>query len=279
MYVFFLYTIMHKRFIIFFACCIMCCFSKATDNLRIPDIRTLGMGGIGTAHSTLYNPALLAVRTESELRIDYYNRYSLKELASISGGLCFRNDVLPVGLHIASFGYDAYRESMFRFSAGKQLNTHLALGIGVQYALLQSELFETSASRLSTDIGIFFRVVDNWLITASAVNFLSIIIESEDIDSERIAAWEVEVGVNWNVINNLLITGGVMRNKETSLGTAIGIEYQPFTDFHLRAGLRSAPFRPSLGLGYRFSMLTAEVVMIYHPILGISTGLGLSYSF
>ena len=109
----------------------VCAFAKATDNLRIPDVRTLGMGGIGAAHSALFNPSLLAIKTESELRIDYYNRYSLKELATVSGGLCFRNEVLPLGLHIASFGYDAYRESMFRFSAGKLLNANLSLGISL----------------------------------------------------------------------------------------------------------------------------------------------------
>ena len=271
--------IMNKRVAIIISCCILCCLSKATDNLRMPDIRTLGMGGIGTSHSTLFNPSLLAIRTESELRIDYYNRYALKELATISGGLSFCNHVLPLGLHIASFGYDAYRESMFRFSAGKLLNDNLALGISLQYALLQSELFETTASRLSADIGAYWRIVDNWLITASVINFPSKVINSENIDSKRIASWAIEIGINWQIINNLLITGGVMRNDETPLGAAFGIEYQPFTDFQLRVGLSSAPFRPSLGMGYRFSMITADVVMIYHSVLGISTGLGLSYSF
>jgi hypothetical protein len=237
------------------------------------------MGGLGSAHSVLFNPALLAVRTTSELRIDYYNRYSISELATVSGGVSFLNDVLPAGFHVASFGYDAYRESMFRFSAGKQLNTGLALGISVQYALLQSELFETTASRLSTDIGLAWRFVDNWLITASVINFPSISIRSEEVDNERIASWMGEIGINWYVIDNLLITGGVMRNKETPLGAAIGMEYQPFSDFHLRVGLKSAPFRPSIGIGYRFSKIMADIVMLYHPVLGVSTGLGLSYSF
>ena len=274
-----LYCIMIKRSVLLFSCCIICCFSKATDNLRVPDIRTLGMGGIGAAHSALFNPALLAVSSKSELRIDYYNRYSLKELATVSGGLCFHNDVLPFGLHIASFGYDAYRESMFRISAGKLLHENLSLGVSLQYAILQSELFETSASRLSADLGASLRVVDNWLITASVINFPSKILSSENIDSERIASWLAELGVNWQIFNNLLITGGVRRNTETPFGGAFGIEYRPFTDFQLRVGVCSGPFRPSLGIGYRFSMITADVVMIYHPILGISTGLGLSYSF
>ena len=279
MYVFFPKYIMNNRVVISFFCCVICCLSKATDNLRIPDIRTLGMGGIGTAHSVLFNPSLLAVPKESELRIDYYNRYSLKELATVSGGLCFRNNVLPLGLHIASFGYEAYRESMFRFSAGKLLNKNLTLGISLQYALLQSELFETSASRLSADFGVSWQVVDNWLITASVINFPSKILKSENIDSERIASYAIEFGVNWQIFNNLLITGGARRNGETPIGAAFGIEYQPFTDFHLRAGVCSTPFRPSLGIGYRFSKIMADVVMIYHPVLGVSTGLGLSYSF
>jgi len=270
---------MKKLFVIFFLTCCCCWFSKATDNLRIPDVRTLGMGGIGSVRSVLFNPALLATRTASELRIDYYNRYSIKELGTVSGGVSFLNDILPVGLHIASFGYDAYRESMFRFSAGKQLNPNLALGISVQYGLLQSELFETTSSRLSTDIGVACRVVDNWLITASVINFPSISIQSEEVDSERIASWMAEIGFNWNIMNNVIITGGVMRNSETPLGMAIGMEYQPFDDFYLRAGLKSSPFRPSIGVGYCFSMLTADVVMMYHPILGVSTGLGLSCTF
>jgi len=237
------------------------------------------MGGIGTAHSALFNPSLLGIPAKSELRIDYYNRYALKELATVSGGMCFRNNVLPFGLHIASFGYDAYRESMFRFSVGKLLNEKLMLGVSLQYALLQSELFETSASRLSADLGVSLCVVDNWWITASVINFPSKTLMSENIDSERIAAWTAEVGVNWQLFDNLLLTGGVRRNAETPLGGAFGIEYQPFTDFLLRAGVCSAPFRPSLGIGYRFSKIMADVVMIYHPVLGVSTGLGLSYSF
>ena len=35
----------------------------------------------------------------------------------------------------------------------------------------------------------------------------------------------------------------------------------------------------SSGIGYNFSCFTIDVASIYHPILGMSTGLGLSFSF
>ena len=36
----------------------------AVDNLRIPDIRCLGMGGNGVTQSVLFNPALVAFHTD-----------------------------------------------------------------------------------------------------------------------------------------------------------------------------------------------------------------------
>ena len=39
----------------------------AVDNLRIPDIRSLGMGGNGVTQSVLFNPALVALNTDKVL--------------------------------------------------------------------------------------------------------------------------------------------------------------------------------------------------------------------
>ncbi|MDR1454579.1 MAG: hypothetical protein LBJ01_02905 [Tannerella sp.] len=254
-------------------------YTPARDNLRLPDTRTLGMGGNGVSHAVLFNPALLALQERKEVRTDYFNRYGVKELATVSGGFCFPNRILPAGLHVASFGYDEYRESMFRLSAGKRLNAFCTLGISVQYAFIQSELFESDASRLSTDIGASFQPVDNWLITCSAVNLPSVSLNSEEVDTERIGTYLIELGANWQFIDNLLITGSMAHTMETGWSGSLGMEYRPYNDFHLRTGVRTSPFCPSLGAGYRFAGLTADVVMIYHPALGISTGLGLSCTF
>lgn len=259
--------------------CVIPTLINAADNLRLPDIRTLGMGGNGVTHTALFNPALLALHNQKELQFDYYNRYSLKELATISGAFVYPNAVLPMGLHVASFGYDAYRESMFRGSWGKQLNTWCSLGIGIQYALLQSELFETDVARLSTDIGITLHAVDNWLIGLSIINFPSIPLSDKNMDKKHITPFLLQAGINWQFINDLLITAGGAYTEETPFSASAGMEYMPFADFHLRTGIQTAPFRPSLGASYRISMLMADVVMVYHPILGISTGIGLSFTF
>jgi len=258
----------------------LCFFQiQAMDNLRSADVRTLGMGGNAVVHSSLFNPALLARYMQKEVRLDYYNRYSLKELATVSGSFSFPNKILPTGLHVASFGYEQYRESLFRLSLGKQLNNWCSLGIGLQYALLQSDLFETDVSRLSTDIGIALHPVENWLIGLSIINFPSIALSDENADKKHITPFLLQAGINWQFINNMLITAGASYTEEVPFSASLGMEYMAFTDFHLRMGVKTAPFCPSIGAGYRISKLMTEIVMLYHPVLGASTGIGLSFSF
>ena len=110
----------------------------AVDNLRIPDIRSLGMGGSGVTQS-----------------VEYFNRYGVKELGTVGIGFVYPNPLLSAGVDISSFGYDQYRETLFRLSVGKQLNGRWRIGIGFQYKMVQTELLEEVPKQLSTDIGIF----------------------------------------------------------------------------------------------------------------------------
>ncbi|MDR2120913.1 MAG: hypothetical protein LBP64_08610 [Tannerella sp.] len=270
---------MKKWLIIIFAVWFRCFSVPATDNLRLPDVGTLGMGGNGGAHSAFFNPSLLGMQTKKTVRVDYYSRYSLKELATISSGFCFPNRVLPVGLHVASFGYDEYRESLFRLSAGKQLNASWALGISVQYTVMQSEIFESDVARISTDIGVTFRPSENLSAGVSVINFPSVPLNEAGVDSRRIGAYLAELNVNWNMTNEARITSGIAHCEETPFSASFGTEYLISDDFRLRAGVRTTPLRPSLGMSFRLNNIEVDTVMIYHSILGANLGMGLSLLF
>jgi hypothetical protein len=236
-------------------------------------------GGCGVTETALFNPALLAIQDKSKIFANYYNRYSVGELATVSGGLYFNNEILPVGVDITSFGYDQYRESMFRISAGKQIAEKISLGIAIQYAILQSQLFEETTGRVSTDIGIVFKPVDNLLTALSITNFPSFHTGDENIDNKHIAPYSIQLGFNYSFINNMLITGSVEHAEDSKTLGVMGLEYMPFEDFSIRAGFNASPFCPSLGVGYKIANIQTDVGMVYHRILGVSMGIGISYSF
>lgn len=85
------------------------------DNLRISDIRSLGMGGNGVTQSVLFNPALVALYTDKVLHLEYFNRYGVKELGTVGIGFVYPNPLLSAGVDISSFGYDQYRETLFGY--------------------------------------------------------------------------------------------------------------------------------------------------------------------
>lgn len=66
----------------------------------------------------------------------------LKELGTMSGSFYYPNQLLSAGVDISVFGFDKYREMMVRVPVGKRLGDQWALGLGVHYSFLQTDLLE-----------------------------------------------------------------------------------------------------------------------------------------
>lgn len=56
----------------------------AVDNLRQPDIRSIGLGGNEVTQSVLFNPSLVALSTAPTLHVGLFNRFQIKELSQLS---------------------------------------------------------------------------------------------------------------------------------------------------------------------------------------------------
>lgn len=251
----------------------------AVENLRLPDIRSLGMGGNGVTESVLYNPSLMALSTQKSIAIQYVNLYGLKELNRMGGSFQYPNPFLPLGVDISSFGYEAYRETSLRVAMGKSLDPRWSLGVSLQYAWLQTIVAEASVSCLSADIGLNCRLVDNMLIGLLIQNLPSFQMRNDRLDYKSSKDFCVQIGFQWEVINNLLIVGTVGGSNERKIEGNAGFEYTAWKTFHLRAGLQTAPLLPSFGIGYDFRRFTLDIAAVYQSVLGIQTGVGLSFSF
>lgn len=251
----------------------------AVDNLRLTDIRSLGMGGNEVTQSSLSNPALITLHACKSVGTDYINRYSVKELGTVHIGFQYPNIVLPASVDIFSFGYDKYRETMFRVSVGKLLNEKWRVGIGIQYAFLQTDILEDVPKRLSIDMGLLYSPVDKLFIGLLIMNFPSISLNPEKIEIKDFTDYSVQIGFQWDIMNRLLIAGTAGTDKETTITGSAGMEYIPFDKFRIRAGIKLSPLLPSMGIGYSFYRFTVDVAVVYHSVLGISSGLGLKYTF
>lgn len=70
-------------------------YVHGVDNLRLPDVRSVGMGGNVATQSILFNPALIVDKEKKSIHLEYFNRYMLKELGTMSGSFIIRINYYP----------------------------------------------------------------------------------------------------------------------------------------------------------------------------------------
>lgn len=260
-------------------CLISLQLSHPVNNLRQPGTRSLGMASHGATLSALLNPALITLAENRVLAVHYHNRYGVKELGTLSAALLYPNELLPAALHLASFGYDQYRETMFRLGVAKRIHQRCTIGISFQYLILQTALFDEQPSWLSTDLGLTYSPSETLLLGVSLTNCPTLAITDREIDNKGFTDYSLQLGFNWYTIPSLLISGSLIHQAEQPLMGCIGFEYRCMENFFLRCGLHSTPLSPALGVGYTITSFTLDAVAQYHPVLGISSGIGLTLLF
>lgn len=259
--------------------CLFATLSVAQTNLRFVDIRSAGTGGNGVTNSILTNPACLSLSTSQSIHINYFNKYQLKELSSVSALYANPESLLPFAAHISSFGYSRYRESLFRLAFSKVLASNWIAGVSVQYSLLQTELFEEEAKKVSTDVGILFIPDENLLIGLSITDFPSVRLDDKNIHIEDFNYYSIQTGCQWNFINSMLIAVSVSYGNHSDIRLNAGMEYTAYEVFFVRAGIQSKPVIPAFGAGVKIASFCIDVAVNYHNLLGACPGVGLSYSF
>ncbi|MDL2277744.1 hypothetical protein LJC57_04050 [Parabacteroides sp. OttesenSCG-928-G07] len=251
---------------------------SAVENLRLPGMRSLAVGKNGVVTTNLFNPSLISLSNQKDIQIQYYNRYGLSELKTIGGSVLYPNNFLPVSFYVSSFGYDEYRESMFRFSAGKRIAERWAAGISVQYAMIQTLLLDERYSCLSTDLGITYLLSDKALLGVSLLNLPSVSF-GDEVSINDFMNYSFQLGLKWDIMDEMSIIGSLGTEKEKSIRGSLGIEYELLKSFYVRAGINTSPLIPSFGIGYSFSVITVDIAAVSHTVLGISTGISITCSF
>lgn len=251
----------------------------ARDNLRLPDVRSIALGNNGVTQSSLYNPSLAALAKGRSVHLNYFNRYGLKELGTVNGSLLLPNHLLPVAFNIYSFGYEEYRETMLRASAAKSLNRCWAAGIAFHYSMWETELYEERKGRISTDLGVSYYPFDNLLIGMLMMNAVSVHTGDKTAKNKDFKDYMVQLGIEWKVMNNLLITACAGTGEDREWAGSAGLEYEAFGSFYIRSGVETSPVTPCLGAGYDLFPFSMDVVAVYHPVLGVNTGIGITFSF
>jgi hypothetical protein len=252
--------------------------AKPANYLRMTEVSEMRFAGAGVLISPLVNPSLLAEETHRKAAFSIIENFGVKELTKLSVAILYPNPWLPATLHVETFGFHAYRETLLKGAVGRKLGTAWDLGIAFRYAVLQTELFDEQGACLAADVGLRFAPQERFSLALALTNIVAVP-SGQGAHTMASAQWFAEAGMEWKIVDKLRLLGAFGKGRYTSSGGNIGLEYAFDERFRVSGGIRSSPWLTAIGAAYQGSLFVIDIAATVHPILGMSWGVGFSILF
>jgi len=249
-----------------------------SQSLEFLSTRQLSLGGASVSivdeWSGFSNVGASAFIEKSSIGLNYSNRYFLNELHQndLVGSLKLSKGVLSTGFSYA--GFSAFSSTRSCIGYALKLKNNLGLGVQLTHNTSRfSQLALKTDHYFSANVGLYYKVQDNWAIGVSMVNLFGYIKRENDqlsifkIGTHHILSEKVEAYLE------------VEKSSARPIQLKAGLEYQPLTNFFFRVGVNGEPLTVSGGFGYLFSKIRLDVAASYHQILGWSPSFSFVYGF
>jgi len=240
------------------------------DEVKSVDIRTLSLGQMKSLSQGLTNPAYLPFIEQKQIGVSVFNRFEMKELNTRSVFGLIPNRLLDMSFHLSVFGYDEYQLIEGQVGFAKKLSPQFSVGTSVSYLSETSILAEKAQTHLQADVSFLWRMNDSFEWALTTENLI------HTRNSQPVACFS---GIKYQLISNagVLLESGF--DSSNGFYVSAGIEYEIVKQLMIRGGYRNNPQAPSLGFAYKLEHWNIETAFLFHPVLGLSSGIAVGYCF
>ena len=201
----------------------------------------------------------------------------------VEGGISAHYGVfaLPVkkqgvfGISVNYFGDNSFNQSKIGIGYGRKLAENVSVGLQLDY--IGTKTIEAgTGSAFTFDLGILYQPVKTLTIGAKAFNPIR---AKTGLDYEEELPAIINVGLAYQPSEKIMICAEGEQNIDDDLRAKFGVEYHIIDQLFLRGGYISNPSMYTCGIGVTIKALKIDISSQFHQQLGLSPGLGLSYSF
>jgi len=238
-----------------------------------------GMAGITTSkndpYATFNHPALLAFSEKKSISISIQSKYFIEGLNFMGiAGNCKLKKLGVIGLSYGSIGNRHYNESLVKLTWSKKLNPKFNIGISTDYFRLQiPENQKSVMHKLMIELGAFYQFNQRLYLAVKLFN----------PNRTRLAKYNDERipflihSSCFYLINAHLNLAMEWEQAMGNSGMArFGVEYKWKEGTLFNAGIFGKPFNPGFGVSIERKKMLFQFSCVYHPYLGINSGLGLT---
>jgi len=253
-------------------------FIYAGNDKNAPGAKSAAMGHAsllnGDAFATFANQAALTQLKAWQLGIYAENRFLISDLNlyAIAAALPIKSGTFGIGINY--FGNEFYNEKQVKLAYGRELFKGLSLGIELDWINLSIDNYG-STSAFTFGAGILYQLSDKAQIGCHVFNPLRI--QLTDLEEDKLPT-VVKIGASFSPIEKLTVTAETEKNIQQKAIFKAGVEYQIIEKLYLRGGISSNPGISSFGIGLNLGILQLDFANSFHPTLGYSPHLSLSFA-
>lgn len=178
------------------------------------------------------------------------------------------------GVSAGYFGFDLYNEKKAGLAYSRLLTENIAAGIQCDY--LGTSIAEYgNASAFTFEAGMMVKIGDKITTGAHVFNPVRV---SSGIAGEKIPT-TLDIGISYEPDKKVLLTTEAFKDIDQPAQFRAGVEYRIADALHLRCGIQTNPSIYTFGVGINVKNLKIDLASQYHPVLGITPGVALVYSF
>jgi hypothetical protein len=244
--------------------------AQAIGELVSTDARSFSLGNLHALSREFLNPASLSFHTNPQVSISVLNQFEMKELNTFCAGGKYPNPYVDAGLTVSQSGYTDYRTVRIQSGFAKKILPNLAIGLHLAYFRESSFLEESARNRLSSDIGLYYQLNPKFALALLAANVLHTF-------PGRIENFYG--GLTYEALDNCFFLAETHYDINRHFNLSLGIEYELAEKFILRTGIQTGLKLPSFGVAFQENRWTMDAGFSLHPVLGVSSIIGINYYF
>jgi hypothetical protein len=219
------------------------------------------------------NPAGLGFINQFGFGIFVERRYLVSGLDLFNGNIVLPTKTGTFGISTNYFGRKEYNEKLMSVSFGKLFAKKFSAGIKLNY--INYQIIEYGQRNFFTfDLGFQYQPMKNLVLGAHVFNPLPL--KLEKVYGEKLATI-IRFGTAYKPEKRITLLGEFEKDLVFKPNIKFGIDYQIVEIFSIRAGINSYPLRGTFGFGLNYKGFHLDFSGNYHPALGITPQISLSY--
>ncbi len=237
----------------------------------------LAMGNIRTvstdATSLFGNQAGLAQLTKKNAFVFGENRFLLPNVNQFSAGFALPTTSGSFGFAVQYFGFDGYNEQKIGLAFARKLTQKLSIGAQMDYLNLRIPEYGNSG-KVTFELGIQAQISQKLMIGTHIFSPITI-----DWNETEVVPTIFAIGGRYQPSKKLTLSAEVEKDFEYPLNVKFGLDYQIIEPLSFRVGFSTFPVQNSFGIGLHLKNMTIDLASVFHPILGVSSGISISQNF